>query len=163
MSYQKVAIDITKIDASPAYPLGMPYIADNGNHYRYAQADGAVTAYDVYDLIPGTWQINAQADAGVNPADAHLIHACVHEGSSTALADNECAWVFVGPGSFTADTDSNGVAGANDIIYVSATAGKLSSTATAALIPGVMATGAITGDATGTFYAANALYVVDAA
>lgn len=163
MSKQNIAIDLTAIDTTPTAGLGELHIDKDGNHYRYAQADGAVTAYDVYDIVPGTWQINAQADAAVNPADAHLAHGCVWDGSSTALADDEYAWVFVGPGSFTADTDATGVAGANDIIYVSATAGKLSSGATAAFIPGVLATAAITGLATGTFYAATQLYIVDAA
>lgn len=140
--------------------LGDVHVTSEGDTYIYAQADGAVTAYDVYNLVPGTWQIDAPADAAANPADAHNIHACVPQ---IAFADDEYGWVFVGPGEFIADTDSNGVGGANDIIYVSATAGKLSSTATAAFVPGVHTTAAITGDATGTFYAAERLQVVDAA
>jgi hypothetical protein len=143
--------------------LGELYIDKAGNHYRYMQADGAVTSYDVYSYVPGTWQIDAVADATVNPADAHLVALCVWDGSATALADNEYAWVFVGPGLFTADTDATGVAGANDEISVSATAGKLSSGATAALVPGVHTTAAITGLATGTFYATLPLYTVDTA
>lgn len=143
--------------------LGELYVDKMGNHYRYMQADGEVTAYDVYSYVPGTWQIDASADAAVNPADAHNVPVCVWDGSATALADNEFAWVFVGPGLFTADTDTTGVAGANDIIYVSATAGKLSSGATAAFLAGVSTTAAITGEATGTFYAAHGLTVVDAA
>ena len=160
---QTFGVTLDEINTNPKHSLGDVHVTHDGSTYIYAQADGAVTAYDVYNLVPGTWQIDAQADAAVNPADAHNIFLCVWDGSSTALADNEYAWVFVGPGSFTADTDSTGVAGANDIVYVSATAGKLSSGATAAILPGVHATAAITGDATGTFYAAERMQVVDAA
>lgn len=163
MTQNLTGVDLTKIHTRADYDLGQIYEKPDGTRYRFAQADGAVTAYDVYNLVPGTWQIDAQADAAVNPADAHLIHACVWEQSATALADNEYAWVFVGPGSFTADTDATGVAGANDIVYVSATAGKLSSGATAAFLPGVHTTAVIDASATGTFYAATQLYVVDAA
>lgn len=163
MSFQGPGPVLSQIDATPKTRLGTLYIDEDGNHYRYAQADGAVTALQVYDLIQGTWQINAQADATVNPADAHVAHLCVWDQSSTALADNECAWVFVGPGAFTCLTDATGVAGANDIVYVSATAGTLSSGATTLFIPGVHTVAAITGAASGTFYAAHQLYAVDAA
>jgi len=143
--------------------LGELYIDKQGNHYRYMQADGAVTSYDVYNFVPSTWQIDAVADATVNPADAHIVPLCVWDGSATALADNEYAWVFVGPGLFTADTDATGVAGIGDEISISATAGKLSSGATAALLPGVYATAVIAASATGVFYASIPLYCVDTA
>lgn len=153
-------VSLGETSTTQHFTLGAEHVDEDGNVYKYAQADGTVTAYDVYNLVPGTWQIDAVADAGVNPATAHNIHACVPQ---IAFADDEYGWVFVGPGEFIADTDSTGVAGANDIVYVSATAGKLSSGATAGLLAGVHTTAAITGDATGTFYAAERLQVVDLA
>lgn len=153
-------VNLTETTTKQYHQLGTVHETESGDVYIYAQADGAVTAFDVYNLVPGTWQIDAPADVAANPANAHNIHACVPQ---VAFADNEYGWVFVGPGQFTADTDTTGVAGANDIIYVSATAGKLSSGATAAFLPGVHTTAAITGEATGTFYAAERLQVVDAA
>lgn len=160
MAKQNDGVNLTETTTKPFHSLGDVHETENGDVYIYAQADGAVTQYNVYNLVPGTWQIDASADAAVNPADAHNIHACVPQ---VAFADDEYGWVFVGPGEFTADTDITGVAGANDIVYVSATAGKLSSGATAAFLPGVHTTAAITGDATGIFYAAERLQVVDAA
>ena len=160
MGKQNDGVNLTETTSKQYHSLGDVHETDAGDVYIYAQADGAVTAYDVYNLIPGTWQIDAAADAGVNPANASNIHACAPQ---VTFADDEYGWVFVGPGEFTADTDATGVAGANDIIYVSATAGKLSSGATAAFVPGVHTTAAITGAATGTFYAAERLQVVDAA
>lgn len=163
MSQQIIAVDKTLITSDQLYKLGQLYIDELGNHYRYMQADGSVTAYDVYNYVPGTWQIDAQGDAAVNPADAHVAALCVWDGSSTAITDDYYAWVFVGPGLFTVDTDSTGIAGVNDIVYVSATAGKVSSGATALFLPGAFATAAITGSATGTVYASIPLYAVDAA
>lgn len=157
---QAAAVNLTEASTTQYFGLGTLHVTEDGDHYRYMQADGAVTAFDVFNYVPGTWQVDALADAAVNPADAHVIPACVPQ---IAAADDEYLWVFVGPGEFTADTDATGVAGANDIVYVSATAGKLSSNATAALIPGVLATAAISATETGTLYATIPLYVVDAA
>lgn len=141
--------------------LGELYIDKAGNHYRYMQADGPVTAYQLYDYVPGTWQINALADAFGNPPDTNGAPLCVWDGSSTALADNEYAWVKVGPGLMTLQNDSSGAIAANEILYLSATAGRVTNVATAGLLRGVHAFGAVSGNATGTFYATTPLHSED--
>lgn len=154
-----VWLDRGTTDAKSA--LGELYIDADGNHYRYMQADGAVTSYQLYNYNPITWQIDALADAGVNPADTNSTPICVWDGSSTALADDEYAWVKVGPGQMTLQNDASGAIAANEIIYLSATAGRVTNVATAGLVRGLNAYAAISGDATGTFYATIPLYAED--
>ena len=143
--------------------LGELYVDKQGNHYRYMQADGAVTSYLVYQYVPGTWQITDLADGGANPADTNTIPCCVWDGSATALADNEYAWVFVGPGEFTATNDSSGSILAEEIVYLSATAGDVTNVATAGTLSGssVSSQATILADATGTFYCPTGLFSVD--
>lgn len=143
--------------------LGEIYTSKTGQVYRYMQADGAVTSYQAYQYVPGTWQITDLADGGVNPADTNSIPVCVWDGSATALADDEFAWVFVGPGEFTATNDSSGSILAEEIVYLSATAGDLTNIATAGTLSGssVTASATILADATGTFYAPTGLFATD--
>lgn len=138
--------------------LGQLYIDNLGNHYRFMQADGAVNANEPFSYRPNTWQIEDQLDLTVTPADTESVPFCV---SSVALADNEYAWVFVGPGLFTCKVAGNVAADA--LIYGHATAGQIDDAATAMLLRGVSAPAAITASAgeTGTFYAAVPLYAVD--
>lgn len=143
------------------HELGELYIDKMGNHYRYMQADGAVNAYQLYNYNPITWQIDALADAAVNPADTNGAPLCVWDGSSTALADDEYAWVKVGPGQLTLQNDASGAIAANEILYLSATAGRVTNVATAGLLRGVHAFGAVSGDATGTFFATLPLHSED--
>lgn len=142
------------------YKLGTVYKHPNGNTYIFMQADGAVTLNRLYVYDQSTWQIEDEADLAGFPADAHTQPACV---SPVTLADNEYAFVFVGPGQHSCVTDATGIAGANDIVYVSATAGTVSSGATAALLAGVSADAVIAGGATGTINAVNRMTIVDAA
>lgn len=143
--------------------LGEIYVDKNGNTYRYMQADGAVTSYLVYQYVPGTWQITDLADGGANPADTNTIPCCVWDGSSTALADDEFAWVFVGPGEVTVTNDSSGAIAAEEILYLSADAGDVTNVATAGTLSGssVQASAAIAGDATGTVFVPIGLFATD--
>lgn len=161
MSQQIVTVDKTQIDTTPQFVLGQLYIDNLGNHYRYLQADGSVTAYEPYSFKSGTWQIDAPIDLGVTPVTAGTVALCVWDGSSTALADNEYAWVFVGPGTFTAKIDGS-AATAGAIVYGHATAGLISTTASALLLNGVIVPTTIAA-ATGTLYASTGLYAVDLA
>ena len=141
------------------HELGELYVTKSGNHYRYMQADGAVTSYNLYTYVPGTWQIANPLDLGVDPADSESTPVCVWDGSATALADNEYAWVFVGPGLFTATTAA--AVAADAICYGHATAGLIDDAATALLLRGVHAHTAIGSATTGEFYAALPLYATD--
>lgn len=126
--------------------------------YIWMQADGAVIADTPYNYDAATFQIEDKADAGAVPLDGDTCPICF---SPIALADNEYGWVFVGPGKFSAITDATGIAAATDGVYVSATVGTLSSGATGAPLHGVNAEAIVAAGATGTFYAANRLYLFD--
>lgn len=139
------------------FNLGDEYITPDGDHYMFMQADGAVTKDLLYTYDASTWQVEDQADVTNFPQDAETIPVCI---SPVTLADNEYAWVFVGPGSITATSDGNGVT-AEAICYVSATAGTVSSTATAALLKGVHAQTTIGASTTGTILAVNRMFSED--
>lgn len=159
MSGQLLNVNLSQIDDVAQHALGSLHITQAGNHYRYMQADGSVTAYNFYTYIPGTWQIAEPMDVGVDPADAESVPVCVWDGSSTAITDNYYAWVFVGPGTFTATTAA--AVAAQAIIYGHATAGLVDDAATALLLKGVHAPTAIGSATTGTFYAAIPMYAED--
>ncbi len=155
-------IDLSRIDPAAGgarYTLGQLYVSPLGNHYRYLQADGAVTAYLFYNWIPDTYQVDAPLEVAVNPADSTGVPLCVWDGSATALADNEYAWFFVGPGKFTATSTASIVAKA--ILYGHATVGKFDDTASACLLKGVTAPALFGSGTTGTLRAAYPLYAED--
>ena len=158
---QTVAINLSQIDVVPTAKLGQVYVSDLGYTYRYMQADGSVTAYEPYSYTAGTWQIDAPMDLGVTPVTAGTTPLCVWDGSSTALTDNYYAWVFVGPGLFTAKIDGS-AATAGAIVYGHATAGLTSTTASALLLNGVSVPVTIAA-ATGSLYASTELWAVDLA
>lgn len=139
-------------------PLGTIHEEPNGDTFMYLQADGAVTLQNLYSYDTTTWQIEDPADAAVTPADAGSEFLCV---SPVTLADNEYVWAFVGPGRATIVTDATGVTAADLILYVSATAGTVSSGATAALLKGAHADAAITGAAAGVIHFSNRIYSED--
>lgn len=161
MTQQIFTPDLTQIDEDARFNLGQLYIDNDGNHYRYMQADGSVTSYSPYSYTAGTWQIDAPMDLGVTPVTAGTCPLCVWDGSATAITDNYYAWVFVGPGSFTATIDGS-AATAGAIVYGHATAGLISTTASALLLNGVTVPVTIAA-ATGTLYASTGLYAVDLA
>lgn len=158
-----VGVDLTRIDTEKKYELGQLYVDKLGNTYRYMQADGTVLPNELMSFIAGTWQIDAQLDSTVTPADTESVPACVWNGSSTSIGDNEYAFVFVGPGLFTSKVAGNVAADA--IVYVTTTAGQIDDSATACLLPGVRAPAAITASAgeTGQFYVSHELYATDLA
>lgn len=159
MSSQLTNVDLTLSGATQLFTLGALHVTHTGNHYRYMQADGSVTSYSPYNYIAGTWQIDALIDLAVNPATAESVPFCVWDGSATAISDNHYAWVFVGPGTFTATIDGSS-ATAKAIVYGHATAGLSSTTASALLFNGVTVPVTIAA-ATGTLYASGPLWAVD--
>lgn len=161
MSIQTRGVDLTRIDSEAKFNLGRLHVTEEGNHYRYMQADGSVTSYTPYSYTAGTWQIDAPMDLGVTPATAGTTPLCVWDGSATAITDNYYAWVFVGPGLFTATIDGS-AATAGAIVYGHATAGLTSTTASALLLNGVSVPVTIAA-ATGTLYASGPLWAVDLA
>lgn len=161
MSNQLRGVILSQIDTNPLFVLGQLHVDNLGNHYRYLQADGAVVAKNLYSYIANTWQVDAPIDLTVTPATGESVPACVFDGSSVDLTDNQYAWFFVGPGIFT--TITAGDVAADAIVYGHATAGVVDDTASACLLPGVSAITAITGAVAGTFYAAHPLYATDLA
>ena len=153
---QHITVDLTTTSDTPLAALGELHVDKLGNHYRYMQADGAVVAQNLYSYVPNTWQIDAKIDLTVTPADGESVPVCV---SDIAIADDEYAWVFVGPGTFTTTTAA--AVAADAICYGHATAGLIDDAATACLIRGVTAVAAIGSATTGTFYAATGMYAVD--
>ena len=159
---------LLKVNYAPSstqeHALGSLHVDAAGNHYRYMQADGAVTSYHLYNYTADDWQIDAIATETSNPADTDLIQCCVWDKSATALADNEYAWVFVGPGTFTITAEAGGALAVDEIVYLDGeTAGTLSATAGPCFAPGVQALEAITAGATGSAVCAHALYLQDTA
>jgi hypothetical protein len=155
MTVQKI-VELGVQNATPQHRLGELHIDQNGNHYRYMQADGAVVADHLYNYIPGTWQIDAFIKLAVNPADATLVPACA---SSIAITDDYYAWVFVGPGTVTLTSAGNVAAKA--IIYGVNGDGTVDDAATACLLDGLYCHTAITGATTGTFFAIKPLMATD--
>jgi len=158
MTLQKVTVNLLRQDKSPRHLLGELHISQTDQHYRYMQADGAVTANVAWSYRPNTWQIEDLIEVAVTPATAESVPFCV---SAIAITDNYYAWVFIGPGVFTATAAANIAADA--ILYGHATAGEIDDAATACLLRGVIVPAAITGNVTGTFYATKELYAIDLA
>lgn len=159
---QQLGVEIGVAHTTQRHALGAIHVVPASGttpaaHYMYLQADGAVTKDLLYNYDMATGQIEDQADATNFPQDAENAVLCV---SPVTLADNEFAWVFIGPGGITLTTDSNG-ATAEAILYVSATAGTVSSTATAALLKTAHCQTTITGGATGTVYFAGRIWSED--
>jgi len=158
MSGQSLGAKLGVAYTTQVHNLGDKYVSPDGDTYIFMQADGAVTKDLLYTYSQTGWQIEDQADAANFPADTKMVYVCI---SPVTLADNEYAWVFVGPGSATCTSDATGVTAADAICYISATAGTISSGATAALLKGVSADAAITGGATGTINAVNRMWSED--
>lgn len=158
MSRQFVGALLGVAHTTQQAPLGSIHEEPNGDTYMYLQADGAVTLQNLYSYDTTTFQIEDQADAAVTPADTGSEFLCV---SPVTLADNEFVWAFVGPGRCTIVTDSTGVTAVDLITYVSATAGTVSSGATAALLKGAHADAVITGGAAGVIHFANRIWSED--
>lgn len=158
MSIQRVAAEIGVAHTTPQARLGELYIDDDGNHFRYMQADGAVTADLLYSYRPTTWQIDAPIKLNVVPAATGAVPCCA---SPVTLADNEYAFVFVGPGTVTLTTAGDV---AIDVpIYGVNGDGTVDDAATAVILNGLTCPVAITGATTGSFYACYGLCAVDLA
>jgi hypothetical protein len=158
MSKQLTAVELGLQSATPLHALGELYIDDDGNHYRYMQADGAVVANVLYSYRPVTWQIEEYIKLATDPATAEVMGACA---STIAITDNYYAWVFVGPGQVTLTTA--GSVAADAIIYGVNGNGTVDDAAVALLLDGLTCPAAITGATTGTFYALRPLMALDLA
>ena len=156
MSSQRIAVEIGVAHTTPKHGLGELHIDEEGNHYRYMQADGAVTKDLLYNYVPGTWQIDSVIKLAVNPADGKRVPCCV---SPVNLADDEYAWVFVGPGAVT--LTAAGAVAASAVIYGVNGNGTVDDAATACLLPGLTLPAAISSAGTGTFYATQPLVAED--
>lgn len=157
MAKQTLGFQLAVAHTTPRHAIGTTHETADGDNYIYMQADGAVTKDLFYTYDFSTWQIEDPSDETNFPQTAETISLCV---SPVTLADNEYAWVFVGPGSITLTADANG-ATAEAILYVSATAGTVSSTATAALLKGAHTQTTIGNGATGTVYFPNRIWSED--
>jgi hypothetical protein len=158
MSLQKIAVEIGVAHTTPQHALGELHIDEAGNYFRYMQADGAVTKDLGYTYRPVTWQIEEYLKLATDPATAEVMAWCA---SPVTLADEEYAWVFVGPGEVTLTTAGNVAADA--IIYGVNGNGTVDDAATALLLDGLTCPEAITGATTGTFYAIRPLMALDLA
>lgn len=130
--------------------------AGTNTTYIFMQADGAVTKELFYVYDDSTWQIEDALELAVNPADGKVKPVCV---CPVTLADNEYAWVAVGPGYFTANSAE--ALDVDDVLYGHATAGKVSDTASACFLPGVSVQTAIGSATTGQFQAQIRMYAYD--
>jgi hypothetical protein len=158
MGHQNYAFDPGTQSVTQLAPLGQLHIDDDGNHFRYMQADGAVTKNLLYTYRPTTWQIEEYVKLATDPATAEVMCCC---SSEINLTDNYYAWVFVGPGEVTLTTA--GDVAADAIIYGVNGNGTVDDAATACLLDGLTCPVAITGATTGTFYAARPLIALDLA
>lgn len=156
MTLQKLGVKLGVAYTTPDFTLGTLHVTPAGDHYRFLQADGAVVANVMYSWQGTTYQIEDKLEVAVTPATAENIALCV---SSVALADNEYAWVFVGPGNFTATAAEDIAVDVN--LFGHATAGAIGDTASACLLKGVVAQTIILSGATGTFHAAYPLMAED--
>lgn len=153
MSHQKFAPNLSTAHTTPEATLGELYIDEDGNHFRYMQADGAVTKDLLYTTTNG-WEIDTALVTGT-VTSGKVAGLCI---SDVTLADDEYAWVFVGPG---LETLSSAAAIAADAkIYTSATAGKIDDDSSGQiLIPGLVATTAFASAVTGTVRAMHEMYI----
>jgi hypothetical protein len=153
-----VAVEIGVQHQFPKHKLGELYVDEDGNYFRYMQADGAVTKNLLYSYRPVTWQIEEYIKLATDPATAEVMCACA---SPVTMTDNYYAWVFVGPGTVTLTTAS-GVA-ADAIIYGVNGNGTVDDAAVALLLDGLTCPVTIVGATTGSFYAARPMIALDLA
>lgn len=144
-------------DTVPQFTLGSEFKDAVGNTYVYMQADGAVTTALFYVYDETTWQIEDQIDLTNFPADTKTQPLCV---SPVTLADNEYAWVIVGPHNGFTATSAEAL-DVDDVLYGHATAGTLADTASALFVPMVTVRTAIGSATTGTFVAMSRMYAYD--
>ena len=157
MTAQKRGAKLATVYTTQEFGLGETHVAPDGSVYMFMQADGAVTKELFYTYDEATFQIEDPLEVAVHPADTKTKPLCV---SQVTLADNEYAWVIVGPHSgFTANAAE--AVDADDVLYGHATAGKLGDTASACFVPQVTVTAAIGSATTGTFVATAKMYAYD--
>lgn len=137
--------------------LGSLHIDPEGNHFRFLQAEGAVTKQLLYTVDQELFQIDDLIDEAVEPAANEGKAGCI---TQVTLADNEFVWAFVGPGYFTGTADGGGVA-ADALCYASTTAGAIGTTAVGLILRGITAQSAVTASQTGTFVASLPIHAVD--
>ena len=156
MSGQLVAVDTTLQSVTALFPLGTLHVDNLGNHFRYMQAEGAVTKNLLYTYDNDVWAVDAPLTTTV-AASGEIHPLCA---SPVAMTDNYYAWVFVGPGRVTLTAATALAIVAQAKIYTSAVAGMVDDDASGEiLIPGLVSYDAIATAATGTFMASIGLYV----
>lgn len=157
MTAQKIGVKLNTVYTTQDFNLGDTHVTPEGNTYVFMQADGAVTKELFYCYDETTWQVEDALDLTVDPADTKTKPLCV---STVTLADNEYAWVIVGPhNGFTANSAE--ALDADDVLYGHATAGTLADTASALFVPMVSVRAAIGSATTGTFVAMARMYAYD--
>jgi len=158
---QQLGVEIGVAHTTPKHALGAIYTSPAsgvtiGTTYMYLQADGAVTTALFYTYNEVTGQIEDTLEVAVHPADGKTKPLCV---SPLTLADNEYAWVVIGPGVFTATSAE--ALDVDDVLYGHATVGTVADTASACFVPGVTVQTAIGSATTGTFVAHNRMNAYD--
>lgn len=151
MTLQKVGVNLEKAYSTQDFGLGELHITESGDFYRFMQADGAVTKDLLYTVASGFQVADAVTTTVIADTNVYPLGS-----SNVTLADDEYAWIFVGPGMFTHNPDGDILV--NEILYTTTTAGKLDNVATAGLVRGVMALGTVTSSAGGDIYASIPLY-----
>lgn len=164
MSRQLTAKDLTTESAVALFTPGTVAEDLYGNTYQYLQANGAKVAYNLYSIHGNTgtastsYQVEDIIDLTNTPANTEGVPACCPQ---IAMTDNYYAWVFVGPGDFTATAGEEVTA--DQIVYGHATAGAVGDTAVALVLPGVTAPVTIASGKTGILNAAQRLWAYDLA
>jgi hypothetical protein len=164
MSGQLHGVDLTAQSATAKFTPGQIHTDDDGNVWQYLQANGAKVANTLYSIHGDTgtsstsYQIEDIIDLTVTPADTERVPACCPQ---FAITDNYYAWVFVGPGDFTG---TSAEALTVDLpLYGHATAGAVSDTPSACILPGLSAVVAVASATTTLLHASHRLYAEDLA
>lgn len=157
MSKQVPGVKLDTVYTTCDFTLGAEHTTPEGNVYKFMQADGAVVASLFYTYDETTAQIEDKLELAVHPADTKTKPLCV---STVALADNEYAWVIIGPHNGFTATSAEAL-DVDDVLYGHATVGTLADTASACFVPQVTVRTAIGSATTGTFVAQARMYAYD--
>lgn len=157
MSGQLLGVKLGVAYTTNDHGLGATHVTPEGNTYVFMQADGAVTTALFYTYDETTWQIENLLELAVDPATTKAKPLCV---SPVTLADNQYAWVIVGPHNGFTATSAEAL-DVDDVLYGHATAGTLADTSSACVVPNVTVRTAIGSATTGTFVAMDRMFAYD--
>ena len=138
-------VDFETTETTAKFPVLSGCLDSWGGHWKYVQANGAITIYAVVKVDnDGQATALTTAISGVEPTQVGI--------AQVAFADNDYGWVFVGPGAGTGSgiKVNNLVACAADVKLYTATAGNVDDTATDLIAGLTLVTANVSGGTTST-------------